>query len=51
MEIEDRELSKKSLWRMTFILGGLGTSVDFQRGNPAWFGNHNAPYYPFILGL
>lgn len=32
MEIEDRELSKKSLWRMTFILGGLGTLLIFNEG-------------------
>ena len=32
MEIEDRELSKKSLWRMTIILGGLGTLLIFNEG-------------------
>lgn len=32
MEIEDRELSRKSLWRMTFILGGLGLLLIFKEG-------------------
>ncbi len=32
MEIEDRELSKNSLWRMTIILGGLGTLLIFNEG-------------------
>ena len=32
MEIEDRELGKKSLWRMTIILGGLGTLLIFNEG-------------------
>jgi len=33
MEIEDRELSRKSLWRMTFILGGLGLLLIFKEGS------------------
>ena len=32
MEIQDREISQKSLWRMTFILGGLGTLLIFNQG-------------------
>ena len=32
MEIEDREISQKSLWRMTFILGGLGLLLIFNQG-------------------
>ena len=32
MEIEDREISQKSLWRITFILGGLGTILVFNQG-------------------
>ena len=32
MEIEDREISQKSLWRLTFILGGLGTLLIFNEG-------------------
>ena len=32
MEIEDREISQKSLWRLTFILGGLGTILVFNQG-------------------
>jgi len=32
MEIEDREISQKSLWRITFILGGLGTLLIFNEG-------------------
>ena len=32
MEIEDREISQKSLWRLTFILGGLGTILLFNTG-------------------
>jgi multidrug efflux pump subunit AcrB len=32
MEIKDREISQKSLWRMTFILGGLGILLVFNQG-------------------
>lgn len=32
MEIEDREISQKSLWRLTFILGGLGVLLLFNSG-------------------
>ena len=32
MEIKDREISQKSLWRMTFILGGLGILLIFNQG-------------------
>ena len=32
MEIEDREISQKSLWRLTFILGGLGILLLFNNG-------------------
>ena len=32
MEIEDREISTRSLWRMTFILGGLGILLLFNKG-------------------
>jgi multidrug efflux pump subunit AcrB len=32
MEIEDREISQKSLWRLTFILGGLGILLLFNSG-------------------
>ena len=32
MEIEDREISTRSLWRMTFILGGLGVLLLFNKG-------------------
>lgn len=32
MEIEDREISQKSLWRMTFVLGGLGFLLLFNQG-------------------
>ena len=32
MEIEDREISQKSLWRLTFILGGLGLLLVFNTG-------------------
>ncbi len=32
MEIEDREISTRSLWRMTFILGGLGIILLFNTG-------------------
>ena len=32
MEIEDREISQKSLWRLTFILGGLGLILVFNEG-------------------
>ncbi len=32
MEVKDRELSQKSLWRLTFILGGLGLLLIFNKG-------------------
>lgn len=32
MDIEDREISKKSLWRLTLILGGLGLILIFNEG-------------------
>ena len=32
MEIEDREISQKSLWRLTIILGGLGLLLVFNTG-------------------
>ncbi len=32
MEIKDREVSQKSLWRITAILGGLGTLLIFNQG-------------------
>jgi len=32
MEVEDREISQKSLWRLTFILGGLGLILVFNTG-------------------
>ena len=32
MEIEDREISLKGLWRLTFILGGLGLLLVFNEG-------------------
>ncbi|MDO7576941.1 MAG: efflux RND transporter permease subunit, partial [Flavobacteriaceae bacterium] len=32
MEIEDREISQKSLWRLTFVLGGLGLLLVFNTG-------------------
>ena len=32
MEIDDREISQKSLWRLTFILGGLGIILLFNTG-------------------
>ena len=32
MEIEDREISQKSLWRLTLILGGLGLLLVFNTG-------------------
>ena len=32
MEIKDREISQKSLWRMTFILGGLGILLILNQG-------------------
>ncbi len=32
MDIEEREISQKSLWRMTIILGGLGLILIFNEG-------------------
>ena len=32
MEIDEREISTKSLWRITFILGGLGLLLVFNTG-------------------
>ena len=32
MEIDDREISLKGLWRLTFILGGLGLLLVFNEG-------------------
>jgi multidrug efflux pump subunit AcrB len=32
MEIKEREISTKSLWRLTFILGGLGVLLIFNTG-------------------
>ena len=32
MDVNEREISQKGLWRMTFILGGLGTVLVFSTG-------------------
>ena len=32
MDVNEREISQKGLWRMTFILGGLGTILIFSAG-------------------
>jgi len=39
MEISDREISTKSLWRLTFILGGLGILLLFGGPGVRVFGN------------
>ncbi len=39
MEISDREISTKSLWRLTFIMGGLGVLLLFGNPNVRVFGN------------
>ena len=38
MEIKEREISTKSLWRLTFILGGLGVLLIFNTGVVRGFG-------------
>ena len=39
MEISDREISTKSLWRLTFIMGGLGILLLFGGPGVRVFGN------------
>lgn len=39
MEITDREIATKSLWRLTFIMGGLGVLLLFGSPNVRVFGN------------
>lgn len=39
MEISDREMSTKSLWRLTFIMGGLGILLLFGSPETRIFGN------------
>ena len=39
MEIKEREISTKSLWRLTLILGGLGIILLFGSPNVRVFGN------------
>ena len=39
MEISDREISTKSLWRLTFIMGGLGIILLFGGPGVRVFGN------------
>ena len=39
MEISDREISTKSLWRLTFFMGGLGILLLFGSSETRIFGN------------
>jgi len=39
MEISDREISTKSLWRLTFFMGGLGILLLFGSPQTRIFGN------------
>ena len=51
MEISDREMSNKGLFRLTFILGGLGLLLVFNEGviRGTWY--LNDPHYRSFLGV
>ena len=39
MEIKERQISSRSLWKLTFIMGGLGIILLLGNPNVRIFGN------------